>query len=82
LISKTEDNFLKNKISIFPNPTTGKLNIKTDLKIESVEVFDIAGQLLQKEKTTSFKLENRDAGIYILKIKTNEGVGVKRVLVN
>jgi len=78
----TTSNFLNNKISVFPNPTTAEINIKTVLKIESVEVFDLAGRLLQKEKTTSFELKSRAPGIYFLKIKTNEGVGVKRVVVN
>jgi len=81
-ISAINDDFLNHKIYVFPNPTTGNLNIETDLKIESVEVFDATGRLLQKEKSSSFELKKRDAGIYILKIKTNEGVGIKRILIN
>jgi len=82
VISGIDDDFLNNRISIFPNPTTGNLNIETDLKIEEIEIYNTAGRLLQKEKITSFELENQEAGVYFLKIKTSDGVGVKRILVN
>ncbi len=80
--SSTNQNFLIEKLKIFPNPTSGKINIKTDLKIEEIEIYNAAGRFLQKENSTSFDLKNRDTGIYFLKIKTNRGVGVKRILVN
>ncbi len=80
--SNTTNDFLSNKISIYPNPTKGKLNIETDLKIEAIEVYDVGGRFLQKETTTSFDLKNRVSGIHFLKIKTNDGVVVKRVLVD
>lgn len=81
-ISKTKNYSFNNIISVFPNPTKGIVNIETDFEIEEIKIYDTAGRLLQTEKTTSFELKNRGSGIYFLKIKTDEGVGVKRVLVS
>jgi len=82
IITKASDDFFSNKINVFPNPTTGNLNIETDLKIQEIEIYNASGRILQKEKTTSFELKNRSAGIYFIKIKTSDGVGVKRIFVN
>jgi len=80
-VSNAEDKSLNDAISIFPNPTAGQISIDTDLKIESVEIYDLAGRFIQKEKTNSFELENRSSGIYFLKIKTKKGIAVKRIIV-
>lgn len=82
LVSSTNTNFSNNEIIVYPNPTTGVVNIKTDLLIEEIKIYDTAGRFLQKEITTSFELKYRESGVYFLKIKTHEGVGVKRILVN
>jgi len=78
--SSTKNDYSSSKISIFPNPSNGIINIKTDLKIEEVEVFDLNGSLLQKEKTASFESKSRIPGIYFLKIKTSNGVALKRII--
>ncbi len=82
VVSQASFNTLVNKITVYPNPTTGNLNIKTDLQIEEIEIYNAAGRFLQKENSTSFDLKIRSRGIYFLKIKTNVGVGVKRILIN
>ncbi len=81
-ISNINSTFINSEITVYPNPTTGKITIETDLQIEEIKIYNAAGQFLQKEKTTSFDLKNLESGIYFLKIKTNEGVGVKRILVS
>ena len=81
-ISNTNNGFLDSEVVVYPNPTTGKIYIETNLKVESIEVYDVAGRFLQKEKWTSFELVNKGKGIFILKIKTNEGSIVKRVVQN
>ena len=75
------ENYLDQLLNIFPNPTEGKINIETDLKIEGIEFFSAAGQLLQKDQTKTIDLDPSISGICILKIRTEEGVVVKRVLV-
>lgn len=80
--SSINDVFVANKLFVVPNPTNGRVQIKTDLKVDEIAIHDFSGRLLQKEVNTSFDLKRFGAGVYFLKIKTNEGVGVKRVVVN
>ncbi len=66
-----------NEISVFPNPTSGEVNIKLrsigsyDLKLE-----DALGRLIERKKienSDSFKLKiEGDSGIYFLSIKFQE----------
>ena len=79
-VSTSETNKLE-CLKIYPNPTNGQISIKTDLKIERIEIFDPAGRLVQKEKLNSFQIHNRVEGVYFLKITTTKGITVKRILV-
>jgi len=81
-VSSVEQNFVNSQMQIVPNPTAGNIRIETDLRVEEITVYSTTGQLLVKENNTIFDLKRFGAGIYFLKIRTEEGVGVKRVLVN
>jgi len=65
---------LESNISVFPNPTTGIVNIiSQNTKIESISVFDISGKILQNN--TAFTGNTLDLswlsnGVYFIKIKT------------
>jgi len=81
-LSSVEQNFVSSQLQVIPNPTVGNVRIETDLQVEQIAVYNTTGKLIVKETNTVFDLKNYGAGIYFLKIKTDEGVGVKRVLVN
>jgi len=80
-ITSSQDHFVNSKIKILPNPSGDEVFLETDLKIKSVEIYDLAGQLLEQKNDTSFSLKKYGIGLYIFKIKTEEGVGVKRVVI-
>jgi endoglucanase len=65
----------KNTISVYPNPTTGRLNIQTDAIVEQVTLKDIAGRTLLEQHLphNTLSLQHLPAGIYILRIHTNNG---------
>lgn len=78
-----------NKISIFPNPTNGKINIQTlDQKaFNTIEVYNSYGQRLSTtnfentEEINSFHLNDIPTGAYLLKFKYNsELIGLKKVI--
>ncbi len=56
-------------LSAYPNPFDTEINISTDSKIESVELFDIIGKK-QVIEVTGQKIDTRQisSGIYLLKI--------------
>ncbi|MFH2143937.1 MAG: T9SS type A sorting domain-containing protein [Bacteroidota bacterium] len=70
---------------IYPNPTTGKITIQAE-EVESIEVINIQGEVVirQKTKVKSKKLEvdisNQAKGIYIIKVWTDYGVAIGKVV--
>lgn len=75
------NDYLKNNISLFPNPVTNHLNIKllksNDLP-DSYEVFNLLGQSILKKRIDSFSDLTIDAsslsqGMYVIKIIKDAG---------
>lgn len=68
--------------NIYPNPTTSKVTIDGE-NINSVAIYNVAGQLVRVQKLTSNVLDmNVEAGVYFLNIIDNNGNStVQRVVV-
>ena len=73
------------KVTVYPNPTNDKIYIVTEAEIEEVVVYDIYGRQ-QDYKTTGLQgnvtvdVTKLNAGIYFIKINTEEGNIVKRII--
>ena len=80
-ISSVVDQDINDLVKVFPNPTDNELNIESLIRIENITVYDISGKVVQVEQTPNFTLKNNRNGIYLLKIKTEIGVVIKRVMV-
>lgn len=63
----------KSKISVYPNPATNVLNIKSDSKIAEVSIYDAAGKIVKTTAETSINVENLAKGSYIVSIKYADG---------
>ena len=80
------DFFKSSNLSAFPNPTKGRLRIESnEAKIESVEVFDIYGRKLLALLSPIFSdctidISHLSAGIYFVRVSTDTGVVIKKVL--
>lgn len=60
--------------SIYPNPTTGLLNIKSSTSISDVTVYNNLGQLLiTSEEKKQIDISTLREGIYFVKIKDENG---------
>ncbi|MCL2511042.1 MAG: Ig-like domain-containing protein, partial [Bacteroidales bacterium] len=73
-------------IYVYPNPTSGELRIENGkLKIENVEIYDVLGK---KQKTifnfqlSTFNLTDLPAGVYFVRILTENEVVVRRIIKN
>ena len=65
---------------IYPNPTTGQLNIASD-NVELVEVFDYSGRCVATYKSTNqLDLSIFPTGTYALRITLSQGRTVRRVI--
>jgi chitinase len=80
-----EDSFQQNVIEAFPNPATDIINFNSVNGIESIQVFDYMGkQVFEKEiynNIYQLNISNLRDGIYILQIKTNDGIAVKKICI-
>ncbi|MES2691586.1 MAG: endonuclease/exonuclease/phosphatase family protein [Bacteroidota bacterium] len=70
----------------YPNPASGKLFVETPDKINSLELYSLTGQLLftTRPNATHYTLmlpEKTVSGIYVLRVRTEKGIGVKRVMI-
>ena len=69
-----------NIISIFPNPSSTILTVKTDEDIQTILIYNSLGALVQTEKTNSFSVAQLSSGLYILNIKTEKGTSTIRFI--
>lgn len=74
------DDFEKNNIKIYPNPTRDIVNIESTKQIKNVEVVNMIGQVLYVKEFNSIQdfidLSNLPTATYILRIKVDDG-GIK-----
>jgi Outer membrane protein Omp28/Secretion system C-terminal sorting domain len=84
----TEEVSVDSQVSLSPNPTTGKTTLTFDkLTPQYLTVQTITGQVLESVKLTNsttydLNLGQYAAGVYLVKIKSEEGVAVKRIVKN
>ena len=72
-------------LSIFPNPTTSGFTIQTSEEIQQVQLYDILGALVYDHAVFGNQLfvntEDLAKGFFVVKVFTNNGTGIDRVLV-
>lgn len=77
---------LASTISVFPNPARGHVNIYSpNAKIESLELYDLLGKRMESNlatpsTSTMINIENIETGMYFLRINTDSGTIVKKIL--
>jgi Leucine-rich repeat (LRR) protein len=74
-------------VKLYPNPTKGDVTIDADSKIQSVEVYDAQGRIIQKQiginsQNTKVSIHSSNQGMYYFKVITDKGVLLKKVIKN
>lgn len=73
-------------VNIYPNPTSGYINIKSTENIDRVELLSATGVFLPHlimMNNTTYQVENDiPAGMYYLRIHTPKGVAVERIMLS
>lgn len=67
------DEVSKSKTSIYPNPTKGEINIKTDKKIKSSTILDLSGKVLLQTSSEKANISSFTKGTYLLKVEFADG---------
>ncbi|HCA08674.1 T9SS type A sorting domain-containing protein [Chryseobacterium sp.] len=64
------------QIAIYPNPTKGEINIKTDQKIKMISVIDMSGKTVITTDSGKADLSSLPKGTYMVKAELNNGTSV------
>ena len=81
------ENSEENDIRVFPNPSNGNVYVRTKTEpVLELQVFDLFGRMLSHKsvdkKEFSVDLSGYNAGIYILRMITKNGVETSRIVKN
>lgn len=76
--------FTDDTVRIAPNPTHDWINIHAQNTIRSVELYDVLGRILETsfsgKPDSALNIAHRPNGIYFLKINTDKGSSVQKLL--
>ena len=74
---------IENSISVYPNPSNGKINIQSDkYKIQNVKIYTTIGEKICETKNCSFDISDQPNGVYFVHITSKEGTAVKKIIIN
>jgi hypothetical protein len=76
---------LQGNISIYPNPSTGKITLSsTEKDIKELRIIDLTGKILLEKTNVNLNetidLSGLQAGIYFLRARTDKGVLMKKLM--
>ena len=70
--------------AVYPNPTNGTTKIEAK-NLQTISIFNILGEMIFDAVVTGDSFEydfsNQEAGVYFIKVETEEGVETKRVVI-
>lgn len=80
----TKDVLKESKLSLYPNPATSFVNIKNNdgEKIESITIGDLTGKTVKYVDKSATKIDIQDLakGVYLVKIKTDKGHKIEKII--
>ena len=89
MISGINDMLHENLISVYPNPTDGKMNFKIamNIKVKEISIQDILGEEIFSTQNIqnnifSIDLSSFSKGVYFAIIDTDKGRSVKKILLS
>jgi hypothetical protein len=90
IISVTEplsiDDISNKSFKIFPNPTQNFLNINSNFLIQSTEIIDVNGRVIQSifhyNNQIILNIEDLANGMYYLKVNTENGSYIDKIIKN
>lgn len=78
LVSDISDNNIQDNFIIYPNPTSGKFEISGNAILE-VEIRDILGNMVSRNRSSIVDIKDQSNGIYLVKIVSETGTTIQKV---
>jgi hypothetical protein len=71
-----------NQLKVYPNPTAGnfKLLLENKQPVSYVELYNMMGELIRREKSTELNISNEAAGVYLLKVVAGDQLYTQRII--
>ncbi len=74
------------KMAIYPNPATDFIQIESSEPINQIQIFDQTGReivvlVVENELLTKISLEEIPSGVYFLKVETNKGPTMQKLVI-
>jgi hypothetical protein len=71
-------------ISLYPNPAKDKVNVSGDYDLQSIQLFDVQGRLLQTQlvegNQTVLDIATQSNGVYFIKVTSDKGIKVGKIV--
>ena len=87
-LGESINELLSSSINIYPNPVENELFIATEMNVKEVAIYDVYGRICCRDAsnastsnsmdTFNVSVQKLEAGVYFVKVVTNEGEIVKR----
>lgn len=72
----------KSMVGVYPNPTNGILNIKTDSNVENVNVTSIVGQKINVQyKNNQINMSGLPNGVYVVELLLKDGQKISKKII-
>jgi len=77
-----DDETLNKGLILYPNPVSDRLNIVSELPLTKVEFFSVLGQRVKEIHTDfhSIPTGNLSKGIYFIRVYSDKGIAVKKLI--
>ena len=83
--ANTSVNMVEQYTYLMPNPAREEVTVMSSFKIKAVTLYAADGKLLQQEEVnavgTRLSLKGLPAGVYFVRVRTNAGMTIKRLLI-
>ena len=68
--------------AIYPNPATDVLNVISENNISKVEIFNVQGQMVKavNGNVSSLSISDMNAGVYFVKVTTDQGTATHKLI--
>lgn len=78
-LTKISDYYEPLYFTVYPNPTNSTITIQAE-NIQNIKLYNLQGKLLYDGKERVLDLSNESRGIYVVKVTTDKGVAVEKVI--
>jgi subtilisin family serine protease len=71
---------LEKAFTVYPNPTTGKIEVKSNENMEYITLKNVLGETLKQFNTNQLNISNYPNGIYFIEVKTKKGISSTKLV--